>query len=155
MQELRDVLRRNRRRFIKDYRQAGSWTRSFGGPPPRGPSILSGVHRHGCDAWVRESEKALAEACDVIGEVRRYSETLYAKRLVNLPAFERLVKAHIHSGGPEEWRSVLDYTLQHFHDAVKHAVTDGKAPRSNKGCWYMHTGPSFGGLKCRNTSTKP
>ena len=54
----------------------------------------------------------LLEASDVIGEVHRYWEALYAKRPVNLPAFERLVRAHIPKGVPEEWRSVQDYTLQ-------------------------------------------
>ena len=80
---------------------------------------------------VRESEKVLLEASDVIGEVQRYWEALYAKRPVNLPAFERLVRAHIPKGVPEEWRSVQDYTLQEFKDAVRQAVADDKAPGSN------------------------
>ena len=72
------------------------------------------------------------EAPDVIGEVQRYWEALYAKRPVNLPAFERLVRAHIPRGVPEEWRSVQDYTLQDLKDAVKQAVADDKAPGSNR-----------------------
>ena len=51
---------------------------------------------------------------------------------MNLPAFERLVRAHIPQGVPEEWRSVQDYTLQDFKDAVKQAVADDKAPGSNR-----------------------
>ena len=81
---------------------------------------------------VRESEKVLMEASDVIGEVQRYLEALYAKRPVNLPAFERLVRAHIPRGVPEEWRSVQDYTLQDLKDAVTQAVADDKAPGSNR-----------------------
>ena len=67
-----------------------------------------------------------------IGEVQRYWEALYAKRPVNLPAFERLVRAHIPRGVPEEWRSVQDYTLQDLKDAVRQAVADDKAPGSNR-----------------------
>ena len=81
---------------------------------------------------VRESEKVPLEASDVIGEVQRYWEALYAKRPVNVPAFGRLVRAHIARGVPEEWRSVQDYTLQDLKDAVKQAVADDKAPRSNR-----------------------
>ena len=51
----------------------------------------------------------LLEASDVIDEVQRYWEALYAKRPVNLPAFERLVWAHIPKEVPEEWRSVQVY----------------------------------------------
>ena len=80
---------------------------------------------------VRESDKVLMEASDVIGEVQRYWEALYAKRPVNLPTFERLVRAHVPRGVPEEWRSVQDYTLQDLKDAVKQAVADDKAPGSN------------------------
>ena len=72
------------------------------------------------------------EASDVIGEVQRYWEALYAKRPVNLPAFERLVRAHIPRWVPEEWRSVQDYTLQDLKDAVRQAVADDKAPGSNR-----------------------
>ena len=57
---------------------------------------------------------------------------MYAKRPVNLPAFERLVRAHIPHGVPDEWRSVQDYTLQDLKDAVKHALADDKAPGSNR-----------------------
>ena len=81
---------------------------------------------------VRELEKVLLEASDVIGEVQRYWEALYAKRPVHLPAFERLVRAHIHKGVPEEWRLVQDYTLQDLKDAVRQAVADDKAPGSNR-----------------------
>ena len=81
---------------------------------------------------VWESEKVLLEASDVIGEVQRYGEALYAKRPVNLPAFEQLVQAHIPRGVPEEWSSVQDYTLLDLKDAVKQAVADDKAPGSNR-----------------------
>ena len=77
---------------------------------------------------VCESEKVLLEASDVIGEVQRYWEALYAKRPVNLPAFERLVRAHIPRGVPEEWRLVQAYTLQDLKDAVRQAVADDTAP---------------------------
>ena len=63
----------------------------------------------------------LLEASDVIGEVQRYWEALYAKRPVNLPAFERLMRAHIPRGVPEEWSSVQEYTLQDLKDAVRQA----------------------------------
>ena len=49
-----------------------------------------------------------------------------------MPAFERLVRAHIPRGVPEEWRSVEDYTLQDLKDPVKQAVADDKAPGSNR-----------------------
>ena len=51
---------------------------------------------------------------------------------MNLPAFERLVRAHIPRGVPDEWRSVQDYALQDLQDAVKQAVAEGKAPGSNR-----------------------
>ena len=51
---------------------------------------------------------------------------------MNLPAFERLVRAHIPRGVPEEWRSVQDYTLQDLKDAVRQVVADDKAPGSNR-----------------------
>ena len=51
---------------------------------------------------------------------------------MNLPTFERLVRAHIPRGVPEEWRSVQDYTLQDLEDAVKQAVADDKAPGTNR-----------------------
>ena len=80
---------------------------------------------------VREAEKVLMEVSEVIGEVHRYWEARYAKRSVNLPAFERLVRAHIPRGVPDEWRSVQDYTLQDLKDAVKQSAADNKAPGSN------------------------
>ena len=58
-----------------------------------------------------ESQKVLMEALEVIGEVHKYWEALYAKISVNPPALERLVRAHIPQGVPDEWRSVQDYTL--------------------------------------------
>ena len=61
----------------------------------------------------------------------RGTGTLYAKRLVNLPAFERLVWAHIPRGVPNQWKSIQDHVLQALKDAVKHTVADDKAPRSN------------------------
>ena len=42
------------------------------------------------------------EASEVIGEVQRYWEAVYANRPVNLPAFERLVRAHIPRGVPDD-----------------------------------------------------
>ena len=51
---------------------------------------------------------------------------------MNLPAFERLVRAHVPRGVPEEWASVQDYTLQDLKDAVWQAVADHKAPGSNR-----------------------
>ena len=81
---------------------------------------------------VQEFEQVLMEASEVIGEVQRYREALYAKSLVNVPAFERLVRAHIPRGVPEEWRSVQDYTLPDLKDAVKEAVADDKAPGSKR-----------------------
>ena len=49
-----------------------------------------------------------------------------------MPAFERLVWAHIPKGVPEELRSVQDYTLQDLKDAVRQAVADDKAPGYNQ-----------------------
>ena len=51
---------------------------------------------------------------------------------MNLPAFERLVPAHIPRGVPDEWKSVEDYTLQDLNDAGKQVVADDKAPGSNR-----------------------
>ena len=54
---------------------------------------------------VLESEKVLLGASDIIGEVQRYWEALYAKQPVNLPAFEWLVRGMevgtgLHPAGP-------------------------------------------------------
>ena len=133
VEELRGVLRSNRRRSIKDY-----WRGSVPDLQLRWTAIrgaINVVNYAPSGLWsvrVRESEKVLLEASDVIGEVPRYWEALYAKRLVNLPAFERLVRTHIPRGVPEEWRSVQDYTLQDLKDAVRQAVADDKAPGSNR-----------------------
>ena len=92
------------------------------------------VHYAPSGLWsvrVQESRKVLMEASEVIGEVHRYCEALYAKRPVNLPAFERLVRAHIPRCVPEEW-SVQDYTLQDPKDAARQAVADDNAPGSNR-----------------------
>ena len=133
VEELRGVLRSNRRRSIKDYWRGRvpdlqlRWTAIRG--------AINVVNYAPSGLWsvrVRESEKVLLEASDVIGEVKRYWEAPYAKRPVNLPAFERLVRAHIPRGVPEEWRSVQDYTLQDLKDAVRQAVADDKAPGSNR-----------------------
>ena len=94
VEERRDVLRRNRRGSIKDYLRGRMpdlhlrWTAIRGAinVVKYAPSGLWSVR-------VRESEKVLMEASDVIGEVQRYWEAMYAKRPVNLPAFERLVRA--------------------------------------------------------------
>ena len=103
VEELRGVLRSNRRRCIKDHWRGRvpdlqlRWTAIRG--------AISVVNYAPSGLWsvrVRESEKVLMEASDVIGEVQRYWEALYAKRLVNLPALERLVTAHIPRGVPEE-----------------------------------------------------
>ena len=133
VEELRGVLRSNRRRSIKDY-----WRGRVPGVQLRWTAIrgaINVVNYSPSGLWsvrVRESEKVLLEASDVIGEVQRYWEALYAKRPVNLPAFERLVRAHIPRGVPEEWRSVQGYTLQDLKDAVRQAVADDKAPGSNR-----------------------
>ena len=91
LEELRGVLRRNRRRSIKDYWRGKvpdlqlRWTAIRGAINVDGyaPSRLWSVR-------VRESEKVLMEASEVIGEVQRYWEVLYAMRPVNLLAFEGL-----------------------------------------------------------------
>ena len=133
VEELRDVLRSNKRTSIKDYWRGTvldlqlRWTAI-----PGGINVVTFAPSGLWSVRVRESEKLLMEASDVIGEVQRYWEALYAKRPVNLPAIERLVKAHIPRGVPEEWRSVQDYTLQDLKDAVKQAVADDKAPGSNR-----------------------
>ena len=133
MEELRGVLRSNRCRSIKDYWRGRvpdlqlRWTAIRG--------AINVVNYAPSGLWsvrVWESEKVLMEASDVISEVQRYLEALCAKRLLNLPSFERLVRAHIPRGVPEEWRSVQDYTLQDLKDAVKQAVADDKAPGSNR-----------------------
>ena len=133
VEELRGVLKSHRRRSIKDYWRGRvpdlqlRWTAIRG--------AINVVNYAPSGLWsvrVRESEKVLLEASDVIGEVQRYWEGLYAKRPVNLPAFERLVRAHIPRGVPEEWRSVQDYTLQDLKDAVRQAVADDTAPGSNR-----------------------
>ena len=133
VEELRDALKSNRRRSIKDY-----WRGRVSDLQLRWTAIrgaINVVNYAPSGLWsvrVRESEKVLLEASDVIGEVQRYWEALYAKRPVNLPAFERLVRAHIPKGVPEEWRSVKDYTMQDLKDAVRQAVADDKAPGSNR-----------------------
>ena len=59
---------------------------------------------------------------------------------MNLPAFERLVRAHIPRGVPEEWRSVQDYTLKDLKDAAKHAVADEKGSRVQPSHGCPHSG---------------
>ena len=133
MEELRGVFRCNRRRSIKEYWRGRvrdlqlRWTAIWGAI-----NVGNYAPSHLWSVGVQESEKVLMEASEVIGEVQRYWEALYAKRPVNLPAFERLVRAHIPRGVPEEWRVVQDYTLQNLKDAVKQAVADDKAPGSNR-----------------------
>ena len=102
VEELWGFLRSNRRRSIKDYWRGRVpdlqllWTAIRGAINlvNSAPSGLSSVR-------VRESEKVLLEASDVIVEVQRYWEALYAKRPVNLRAFERRVRAHISRGVPQ------------------------------------------------------
>ena len=133
VEELRDVLRSNRRKSIKNYWRGTEPDLQLRWTAIRG--AINVVNYAPSGLWSvrgRESEKVLMEASDVIGEVQRYWEALYAKRPVNLPAFERLVRAHIPRGMPEEWRSVQDYTLQDLKDAMKQAVADDKAPGSNR-----------------------
>ena len=101
--ELRGVLTCNRRRSIKDYWQGRvldlqlMWTmiRAAFNVVNYAPSGLLSV-------LVQESEKVLIEAWEVIREVERCGEALYAKRPVNLPAWERLGRAHIPRGLPDE-----------------------------------------------------
>ena len=133
VEELRDILRSNKRRSIKDYWRGRVRDLQLRWTAIRG--AINVVNYAPTGLWsvrVRESEKVLLAASDVIGEVQRYWEALYAKRPVNLPAFERPDRAHIPRGAPEEWRSVQDYTLQDLKDAAKQAVADGKAPVSNR-----------------------
>ena len=88
VEELRGVVRSNRRRSIKDFRRGRvpdlqlrcTAIRRAINVVKYAPSGLWSVR-------VRESEKVLLEASDVIGEVQRYWEALYAKRPVKLPAF--------------------------------------------------------------------
>ena len=65
-------------------------------------------------------------------EVQGYWEALYAKRPVNPPAFEGLVRAHIPRGVPDDWKSVQDHTLHDLKDAAEQAVADDKAPGSDR-----------------------
>ena len=133
VEELRGVLRSNRRRSIKDHWRGWvpdlqlRWTAIRG--------AINVMNYAPLGLWpvrVRESEKVLLETSDVIGEVQRYWEAMYAKRPVKLPAFERLVRAHIPRGVPEEWRSVQDYALQDLKDAARQAMADDKAPGSDR-----------------------
>ena len=133
LEELRGVLRSNRRRSIKDYWRGRVPDLQLRWTAIQGAIIVVNYAPSGLwSVCVRESEKVLLEASDVIHEVQRYWEALYANRPVNLPAFERLVRAHFPRGVPEELRSVQDYTLQDFEDAVRQAVADDKAPGSNR-----------------------
>ena len=109
--------------------------RTIGGAGCRIRGAINVVNYAPSGLWpvrVQESENVLLEASEVIGEVQRYGEALYPKRPLNLPAFERLVRARIPRGVPEEWRSVQDYTMHDLKDAVKQAVADDKAPGSNR-----------------------
>ena len=132
-EELRGVLRCNPRSSINDY-----WRGKLPDLQLRWAVIRGDINVVSCvpsGLWsvrVRESEKVLMGASEVIGEVRRYWEALYAKRPENLPAFERLVRAHIPRGVSDEWKSVQDYTLQDLRNAVKQAVAEDKAPQSNR-----------------------
>ena len=107
VEEHMGFLRCNRRNCIKDYWRSKMpdrqllWT-AIGGAinvVSYAPSGLWSVR-------VRESERVLIEASEVIGEVQRYWQALYAKRPVNLRAFERVVRAHLPQGVPYELRSV-------------------------------------------------
>ena len=118
---------------------------------------------------VRELEKVLMEASDVIGEVQRYWKAVYAKRPVNLPAFEQLVRAHIPRGVREERTAVQGHTLQDLKDAVRQALADNKAPASNRltaaliaellsrcrGSWCTRTEPSCEVRTSGNPGTRP
>ena len=133
VEELRGVLRSNRCRSIKDYWRGRVPDLQLRSTAIRG--AINVVNYAPSGLWsvrVQESEKVLLEASDVIGEVQRYWEALHAKRPMNLPAFERLVWAHIPRRVPEEWRSVQDYTLQDLKDALRQAMADDKAPGSNR-----------------------
>ena len=103
VEELRRVLRSNRRRSRKDYWRGRVPDVQLRWRGIRGSiSVVSYAPSGRSSVRVRESEKVLLEASDVIGEVHRYWEALYAKRPVNLPAFKWLVRAHIPPGMPEE-----------------------------------------------------
>ena len=101
------VLRCNRRGCIKDY-----WRSKMPGLQLRSTAICGAINVVSyapSGLWsvrVQESERVLIEASEVIGEVQRYWEALYAKRPVNLRAFERVVRAHLPRGVPYELRSV-------------------------------------------------
>ena len=133
VEELRGVVRSNKRWSIKDY-----WWGRVPDLQLRWTAIrgaINVVNYAPSGLWsvrVCESEKVLLEASDVVGEVQEYWAALYAKRPVKLPAFERLVWAHIPRGVPEEWRWLQHYTLQDLKDAVRQAVADDKAPGSNR-----------------------
>ena len=133
VEEMRGVLGCNWRRSIKDFWRGRVPDLQLRWKAIRG--AINSVIYAPTGLWsvrVRESEKVLMEASEVIGEVQRYWEALYVKRPVNLPAFESLVSAHIPRGVPEEWRSMQDYTLQDLKNAVKQAVANDKAPGSNR-----------------------
>ena len=94
VEELKGVLRCNRRRSIKDYWRSKVPDLQLRWTAIRGAINLVNYTPSGLwSVRVRESHKVLIEASQVIGEVQRYWEALYAKRPVNLPAFERPVKA--------------------------------------------------------------
>ena len=99
MEELRGVLRSGRRRSIKVYWRGRvpdlqlRWTAIQGAI-----SVVSYAPSGLWSVRVRESEKVLMEASDVIGDDQWYWEALYAKRPMNPPAFKRLVTAHIPRG---------------------------------------------------------
>ena len=92
----RVVLRRNERRCVPDYYRGRApdlqlqWAAI--------PGAINVVNDVPSVLWmvrVHHSEKVPMMASDVIGEVRRYTKAPNAGRLVNLPAFDRLVCIHI------------------------------------------------------------
>ena len=98
-EELSGVVRCNRRRSVKDYWRSKVPDLQLCWTAIRGAINVVGYAPSG--SWsvrVWESEKVLMKASEVIGEVQRYWEAVYAQWPVNLPAFERLVRAHIPQG---------------------------------------------------------
>ena len=96
MPELMGALTCNRHRGIKDYRRGKVPDLQLRWMAIRGAiNVVSYAPSRLWAVCVQESDKFLIEASKVIGEVQRYCEALYAKRRLNLPAFERLVRAHI------------------------------------------------------------
>ena len=129
MEELHGVLRWNCHRIIKDYLQGTVPDLQLQCAEIRGATNVVGWLVVNAGASVKKGPH---------GGLTRYPKKssttgreLYPNWPVNPPALERLVRAQIPRGVPNEWRSMQDYTLQDLQDAMKHAVAEGKAPGPN------------------------